>query len=189
MRLLTIVFALMISLGLAACTSSRLDPNISTATKSYFAQSVKVTKSEAFVAGIGKFGGGTPDELASEVSQRVQTGLKKDVTSLMRGQSPAIVTVQLNSIELGPTTFQSPTSKMNGTIIILDAATGTLVAQVPVSADDSQRVNQLNHDPLAGAAAALILRAVLPEKNIELRHLADVFRLKVKEQLGGSGLI
>jgi hypothetical protein len=189
MRLLTFVFALVMSLGLAACTSSRLDPNMTTATKSYFAKSVRVTKSEAFMTGLSRFGGGTPDELANEFSERVQTGLQKDVTSLMRGQSPAIVTVQLNSIELGPAMFQSPTSKMTGTIIIVDAATGTLIAQVPVSADDSQRINQVNRDPIAGAAATLILRAVLPEKNIELRYLADVFRLKVKEQLGGSGLI
>ena len=186
MKYFVVASGLVSSLILTACVNSH-DPAMTAASKGYFPQSITVIESKKFVAGLAGFGGGTPEELAAEFANNIQSVLKKDLPSIMRGQLPAKVTVQLDDIEIGPSVFASPTSGANGTVSITDAVSGTIVAQLPVHVDNSDTQMNSTRDPVAGLAAVLILKAVVPSKNLGLWELANKFRTKVKMELGGSG--
>lgn len=173
---------------LAACASSHLDPQVANASKNYFPQSITVTESDAFVAGLGSFGGGTTAELASDFSTTVQTDLNKNLRGVMKGKLPAKVSVQLQSIEVGPSTFQSPTTTVRGVVSIVEPNNGATLAQLAFVTDDQAMAAKTNSNPLAALAATAILKAVTATKNVSLMGLALAVSRQVRGQLGGSQL-
>lgn len=181
--------AMGLCLALASCTTQKLDPVVAQASKKYYPQTVEVTTSDAFIAGMASLRGGTPNELAVAFANDVQAGLSKDVPGIMQGAVPARVVVQLTSMKVGPSTFTSPISEVVGTLSVVDAKSGTPVVQVPIRADDRQMKDSLNRDPLAGLAAALILKAVMPTKNLMLSNLANVVRREVRISLAGRNIL
>lgn len=185
MKYLSMASCLVFSFMLAACATPRLDPSVAAANRSYFPQSITVNKSDTFVAGLSGFRGGTPEELSNDFAAEIQSGLSKDLPGVMRGQSPAYVSVELTSIEVGPSVFAARTVVANGTVIIVDAASGATVAQVAIRVDNSEMRNATNKDPLAALVGNAILKTAVRTRNLGLWNLAGVFRWQVKKQLGG----
>jgi hypothetical protein len=123
---------------------------------------------------------------ANYFNSKVQAFLSKDLPSLMHGKLPAAVSVEMTSYVVGPDTFQSPTTTVTGVLKISDATSGAIISQTEIQADDSEMTARRNRDPLAAAAAGLLLSAVIPIKEQGLNNLAAAFRIKVHVALGGS---
>jgi hypothetical protein len=188
MKIIDLVLSIALSLLLASCAATRLEPSIIAAKTTYFAQSVTVKPALGFTAGLSSIRGETPEALGLEFSNALEASLRKDLPDLMKGQSPAIVSVELSSISKGPGLYSSPVTTINSVLTITDAATGATVSQLTVQSNDREMKNQMNSDPVAGLAATLILKAVLPAKNLELLHLTNVMRRDIRVRLGGSSL-
>jgi hypothetical protein len=188
MRRIYFFVGTLVSLSLAACSTAHLDPVMTKATNTYFVQSVTVTESDQFVAALGAPKGGTQQQTASNFGSDVQHGLATDLPSLMHGKSPAKISAVLTSYEVGDNSFSSRSLAVNGVVKIQDSASGAVVAQFDVQADNHDMKARQDSDPLAALGATLIMSAVSPKTDLRLRNLAGVFVREVKVALGGSSL-
>lgn len=174
------------SVALPACSTNQLDPLAANAAKSYFAQSITVTPSATFIANVQTLKGGTPEELASAFARDVKTGLEGDLKGVMRGSSPATILIEFHSLDILDTNFSAVGLTVHSTVTIVDATTNSKIATFDVQADDDDMRNATNRDPMAALAGTLLLKAVVPAKNLSLWNLARVYRGEVKKRMGAK---